>query len=169
MNHFIHCTNYVLLISIILSLYLDNYCCHERHKRAVNDTNSNMTNGNNNSTITKPCTYTQLYWSNNFIIENKWPSLSKVYTSIFNITLNSSIGYNTNTTPTEISPTLCGITWKKLLIIDSIKMAIADNMYWMVTFHQYATIILNILWIQENQLPNFTVNNDIIQAILFIG
>ena len=93
-----------------------------------------------------PCTYTQAYWSNTSI---SWPEKL----SYSNVVL------------------MCGISWRTLMSIDPVKMAIPSNMYWIITFHQYATIRVNIENIEEKQQSPFdiTVFDNLTQSISFIG
>lgn len=91
-----------------------------------------------------PCTYTQLYWLDN--------------SNELSDTLHSS----------------CGIPWKKIMLIDTVKMAIPSNMYWVIAFHQYVSVLLNIDNIEKYQQTKYNmtaIDNEynVSMLIHFIG
>ena len=63
---------------------------------------------------------------------------------------------------------MCGIRWKELMAIDTVKMANPSNMYWVIAFHQYATIQLNIAMIKDHY-PDYSIDVNTGNSILFIG
>lgn len=117
-----------------------------------------------------PCTYSQLHWLNDSV---EWPNFN--IKSMSNITKEKEDkgdmifiikSYYDNKDKERL--TICGVSWRILLKIDTIKMAIEENMFWMLSFHQLSTTILNIAWIQQRQISNFTIDNEMIKVIIFI-
>ena len=80
------------------------------------------------------CIYSQFYWQN--IPFSKWPN------SFRNLTL-------------------CNVSWYNLMKISTIKMAIIQNMYWMTSFHQLCTTMLNINQINQYNLNSSNSNGSI--------
>lgn len=108
-----------------------------------------------NNTPSSPCVYSQSYWSN---LTSKWPD----------ITILALPYYNSNNT---IPPTMCGVNWRDLLSINTIKMAIPSNMYWLMTFQQLSTCILNLAYIKQtniSQSSSFNIDINITNTIMFL-
>lgn len=84
------------------------------------------------------CTYSQLYWKNNI---DKWPI------------------------PLSESKICNNLLWIDIMKIEPIKMAIYDNIDWVLCFQQTCTSILNSANLNEGKYLN---NNMIRDSILFL-
>ena len=80
------------------------------------------------------CTHTQLYWSRNTTL---WPE-----------NMNDTI--------------LCDTQWRDIMIIDTLKMSIPSNQYWVIASHQYITARLN----KESTNTTILLVND---ALIWLG
>jgi hypothetical protein len=89
------------------------------------------------NTQQRGCVYSQIYWKNNIT----WPS-------------------------SLLNNTICNISWIDIMNIDPLKIAIYDNINWVLYFQQVNTALLNSININNNS--NITDSPIIGNSIIFI-